>query len=50
MTDEQDSKATEQVEEQETSAKQTAAAENQGIEAQELDPELLRQKKIKKNY
>jgi polyphosphate kinase 2 len=48
MTDEQDSKATEQVEQAKTNADQPAAAENQDIEQQELDPETLRQKKIRK--
>jgi len=48
MTDEQDSKTTEQVEEQQNDVDQPAAVENHDIEQQELDPEALRQKKIKK--
>ena len=48
MSDKQDSKVTEQVEEEQNNADQSAAAENNSIEQPELDPEALRQKKIKK--
>jgi polyphosphate kinase 2 len=48
MSDEQDIKATEQVEEEQNNVDQAAAAENNGIEPPELDPEALQQKKLKK--
>ncbi|MEN8803514.1 MAG: polyphosphate kinase 2 [Thiogranum sp.] len=48
MSDEQDNKATEQVEEEQNNVDQAAAAENNGIEPPELDPEALQQKKLKK--
>jgi len=48
MTDEQDSKTTEQVEEKQNNVDKPAAAENHDIKKPELDAETLRQKKIKK--
>jgi len=48
MSDEQDIKATEQVEEEQNNVDQAAAAENNGTEPPELDPEALQQKKLKK--
>ena len=48
MADEQDSKTTERVEEQQTNANQPDVAESQGSEQQELDEETLRQKRIRK--
>jgi len=48
MTDKQDSKTTEQVEEEQNKSDQAAAAETNSIEQPELDPEVLRQKKIRK--
>ena len=48
MADKQDSKTTKQVEEQQNNADQAVATEGLDSEQQELDPEALRQKKIKK--
>ena len=48
MADEQDSKATEAVEEQPTDVDQPAATEDQHTETQELDQEALRQRKLRK--
>jgi polyphosphate kinase 2 len=48
MADEQDSKTTERVEEQQTNANQPDETESQGSEQQELDEETLRQKRIRK--
>jgi len=48
MSDKQDSKATEQVEEERNIADQPAAAENSGIEQPELDEEALKLKTMKK--
>jgi len=48
MTDEQDTKTTEQVEEKQNNVDKPAAAENHDIKKPELDAETLRQKKIKK--
>ena len=48
MADEQDSKTTERVEEQQTNANQPDVTESQGSEQQELDEETLRQKRIRK--
>ena len=48
MADEQDSKATEAVEEQPTDVDQPAATEDQDSETQELDQEALRQRKLRK--
>ena len=48
MSDEQDSKATEAVEEQPTDVDQPAATEDQDSETQELDQEALKQRKLRK--
>ena len=48
MADEQDSKATEAVEEQPTDVDQPAATEDQDSETQELDQEALKQRKLRK--
>ena len=48
MTDEQDSKATKQVEQTKNNTDQTAAAENQDIEQQQADQEALDRKRIRK--
>jgi len=48
MSDEQDSKATEAVEEQPTDVDQPAATEDQDTETQELDQEALKQRKLRK--
>jgi len=48
MSDEQDSKATEAVEEQPTDVDQTAATADQDSETQELDQEALKQRKLRK--
>jgi polyphosphate kinase len=48
MSDEQDSKATEAVEDQPTDVDQPAATEDQDTETQELDEEALKQRKLRK--
>jgi polyphosphate kinase 2 len=48
MSDEQDSKTTEAVEEQPTDVDQPAATEDQDSETQELDQEALKQRKLRK--